>query len=206
MQLFRPYKKTLLDAKGTTLNLYLKLQYYFILPIDYGATLLYNNLVKIQGVNMNIEKVIQKANKLAQKNKIDKLRKLEKVIVDSGDIVLMFNFAEAGVPGTNVTLFEDEAIKSGNSQWIYYFARYVKGSNIAKLQDAIIKTGDAWWIFRFAEDVKGADIARLWTVMQATNDQKWIDYFKSEILSQHPEILKEEQPNELNADDDENEI
>lgn len=64
---------------------------------------------------------------------------VEKTIIKERNPKFAFKYSYT-FPNCNRSTFEDIVIESGNAEYIYKFARYVKGANIQKLEDAIIKT------------------------------------------------------------------
>ncbi len=98
------------------------------------------------------------------------------VIMATGNAEYIYEIARY-VKGAPIDKLADAIIATGNAEYIYKFARYVKGAPIDKLADAIIATGNAKYIYEFACNVKGAPIDKLRVAIYLTGDKLHTDLF-----------------------------
>ncbi len=116
--------------------------------------------------------------------------KLEDAIIATGDADYIFCFAKF-VKGANISKLEDAIIATEDAKYIYLFARDIKGANILRLEDAIIATEDAKYIYLFARDIKGANILRLEDAIIAINNIKYMFYFARDIKGANIEKIED---------------
>ena len=111
---------------------------------------------------------------------LQKVRYYEDMVINSGDSNYIYMFAR-DIPGVDVSKLQEVMINRGDADNIYYFARDIPGADISRLQEAIINSGDVRHIYWFAEDIPRADIDRLQEVIINGGDEEYIYYFARDI-------------------------
>lgn len=118
-------------------------------------------------------------NYLIEKNIVN-IDDITNAVIDSGDLEYIYNFAYY-IKGADIPKLENVIMKLGTAENIYYFAKYIKGANITKLENAIINTNDAQNIYYFAAEINGANILKLEDAIINTNDAEYIYYFARDV-------------------------
>ena len=116
--------------------------------------------------------------------------KLENAIIATGDADYIFCFAKF-VKGANISKLEDAIIATEDAKYIYLFARDIKGANILRLEDAIIAINNIKYMFYFARDIKGANIEKIEDAIIAYGDFEFIYYFAEEVEGANIEKLED---------------
>ena len=116
--------------------------------------------------------------------------KLEDAIIATGDADYIFCFAKF-VKGANISKLEDAIIATEDAKYIYLFARDIKGANILRLEDAIIAINNIKYMFYFARDIKGANIEKIEDAIIAYGDFEFIYYFAEEVEGANIEKLED---------------
>nr|WP_294543834.1 hypothetical protein [uncultured Rhodopila sp.] len=107
--------------------------------------------------------------------------RLQQVVLTAGEPELAYRFAQV-VPEADLEALEAVVLESGDLRIIYDFAllKSERGGGIDLLQERVLSGGDGGLMILFANDVEGADVDRFEEAIQALPDRKYALLFDAE--------------------------
>lgn len=100
-----------------------------------------------------------------------------KSAIETKDAVIIYNIALNIAKEEDLLHLVNAICKTGEAEYIYYFAKKIKGAPIEILAEAICNTNDAKYIYYFAKDIIDSPIEILENTICKINDAKYIYFF-----------------------------
>lgn len=106
---------------------------------------------------------------------------LQQVVLTAGDPEFAYRFAQV-VPEADLEALETVVLGSGDLRIVYDFAllKSERGGGIELLQERVLSGGDGGLMILFANDVAGADVERFEEAIEALPDRKYALLFDAE--------------------------